>query len=336
MSSNYRVKNSKRLPVFKRALMLITLVEFIAVVILLKKISINLQPRVLGETKVTPINKNQVQIFQDDNLNNYYEPKPNQLMTDNVEWLSNQAQHHINSDTLNEHQDYTLEKTPETFRIIALGDSHTFGQYVDTKDSYPKQLERLFNTQCAAYQNYEIINLGFGGYDIQYSLQRFKLRGIKYQPDLVIWFLKNDDFTELVELFYDRVKEIDEKLSDEEKNQLQKKGNYFYSWEAAYSEFAVKQNFDNIMKQQIVFLNEFLELHSKKTVFVSYNDETKKVTETLSSISRSHNQVYLFKDLNFNDIDRLPDKHPSVLGYKAISENLFDYLVSQNVVSCLK
>ena len=39
-----------------------------------------------------------------------------------------------------------------------------------------------------------MLNLGLYGYDIEYAVERFRVRGQKYDPDLIIWLIKDDDF----------------------------------------------------------------------------------------------------------------------------------------------
>ena len=111
------------------------------------------------------------------------------------------AVYNINSDTFNERFDYEINKDDKTFRIITLGDSFTFGYIVDTKNNWTELLEdKLNQLHCANFDKIEVINLGVVGYDIQYSVERFKLRGKKYNPDLVLWLLKGDDFQEIKEI----------------------------------------------------------------------------------------------------------------------------------------
>jgi len=103
-------------------------------------------------------------------------------------WLGYTPAYTINSDTLNDGSEYQIQKPKDTYRIMTLGDSFTFGFYVNTYDSYPETLERLLNEQ-PCNNKFEVLNLGLPGYDIRQSLERFKRRGSKYNPDLVIWFL---------------------------------------------------------------------------------------------------------------------------------------------------
>src|SRR3990170_4440073 len=46
----------------------------------------------------------------------------------------------------------------------------------------------------------EVINFGVPMYDIEYTIERFLNRGMKYNPNLVIWFVNGWNFNEINEL----------------------------------------------------------------------------------------------------------------------------------------
>lgn len=76
------------------------------------------------------------------------------------------------------------------FRIIALGDSITFGNMLPVEDSYSYQLNKLLNKSIPRY---DVINFGVGGYDILQDVSLLEHRGLIYKPDLaVIGFCLND------------------------------------------------------------------------------------------------------------------------------------------------
>lgn len=97
------------------------------------------------------------------------------------------------------HKGYSLEKPPKTFRIVVLGDSFAFGQGVKRDETFPKQLELMFNKVNAEIK-FEVINLGFCGLntvgEVEILVQRGvnpetwrpdeKYRGLGYKPDLVL------------------------------------------------------------------------------------------------------------------------------------------------------
>ena len=81
------------------------------------------------------------------------------------------------------------EKPPGTYRILALGDSWTFGFRMKEPDAYPRQLERLLRADAAARgdsRRIEVINTGVVGYSTDQEAAFLAKEGWKYQPDLVL------------------------------------------------------------------------------------------------------------------------------------------------------
>lgn len=81
-------------------------------------------------------------------------------------------------------------KRSDLFRIIALGDSLTYGYGIAEQDAYPKVLERLLNDTFRI----EVLNLGVAGAqsgNIRNTLRR-KLPAL--QPDLVLYGVCLNDF----------------------------------------------------------------------------------------------------------------------------------------------
>ncbi|SVD20911.1 uncharacterized protein METZ01_LOCUS373765, partial [marine metagenome] len=79
-------------------------------------------------------------------------------------------------------------------RILALGDSFTFGFGVEGHEAYPKRLEGLLNE---ARRDYEVINAGFPGYGTLQELRYLEEEGLALSPDVVlIGFFEFNDFTD--------------------------------------------------------------------------------------------------------------------------------------------
>lgn len=105
----------------------------------------------------------------------------------------------INSYGLRDHE-YTISKPDETYRILVLGDSMTFGWGTSAENTYPKVLEKLLNQFSRSASNpwnmaskYEVINAGVGNYNTVQEVTYFKDRGIHLQPDMVLLgFYLND------------------------------------------------------------------------------------------------------------------------------------------------
>ncbi len=87
---------------------------------------------------------------------------------------------------------HPLRKPEGVFRIVALGDSVTFGYGVEEQASYPKQLEAVFARRSAS-PRIEVLNFGVGGYNAYNEAEQFADLGPAYEPDLVmVQFSIND------------------------------------------------------------------------------------------------------------------------------------------------
>jgi hypothetical protein len=105
-------------------------------------------------------------------------------------------------------REYSVEKPNNTFRIIVLGDSFTFGVSVRSEDTYPKVLEQILNQNTS--KSYEVLNFGVRGFNMLEKIEFFKEKGIKFNPDLVIVQYTDDDFFNST-----RLREIQEELFHE-------------------------------------------------------------------------------------------------------------------------
>ena len=70
----------------------------------------------------------------------------------------------INSYGFRDHE-FSVKKPEDVCRIVALGDSLTFGQGVPLASTYPKQLERLLNEKMGGGPRFEVLNAGVQGYN---------------------------------------------------------------------------------------------------------------------------------------------------------------------------
>lgn len=80
-------------------------------------------------------------------------------------------------------REYSLKKPAGTKRILVLGDSITFGNFLPLDATYPKRLE----ASCRlAGRRVEVLNLGVGGYDTLQEVAFLERRGLVCEPDLVV------------------------------------------------------------------------------------------------------------------------------------------------------
>ena len=96
-------------------------------------------------------------------------------------------------------REISVQKSAGTFRILALGDSTTFGWGVPFGQTYAKILEKSLNENPPSpkWSQYEVINTGIGNYNTAQEVALFKERGLPLNPDLVIigWYINDAEPT---------------------------------------------------------------------------------------------------------------------------------------------
>ncbi len=85
-------------------------------------------------------------------------------------------------------------KAAGTLRILALGDSVTFGFGVDQVDSFPHQLELLLNGAFAQAKTVEVINAGINGFNLADEARYLPFLVRRYEPNIVIWTVIANDY----------------------------------------------------------------------------------------------------------------------------------------------
>jgi hypothetical protein len=90
-------------------------------------------------------------------------------------------EYRINSKGLRD-EETSYEKPENTFRIVLIGDSFTFG--------YGIPIEQHFSTLLGGYfANVEVINMGIDGFGVDQELLFLQIEGFKYEPDLVLAYV---------------------------------------------------------------------------------------------------------------------------------------------------
>jgi hypothetical protein len=98
----------------------------------------------------------------------------------------------INSLGLRDDREYPMAKGPQTFRILVLGDSVTFGHGSVQEHTYPRLLERLLRA-AHPQTDWQVWNAAVPGYNTSQELAQLLQLGPVARPDLVIvGFFEND------------------------------------------------------------------------------------------------------------------------------------------------
>lgn len=295
------------------------------------------QKNSLGVSSLNPINKKTIDFKPSKELKYFYEPSPNIIEKVN-EWFPYKGAYTINSDSLNERFDYSVEKPQDTYRIITLGDSFTYGLYVNTKDNWSEKLEDMLNNQlkCSNIKKFEVINLGVHGYDTQYEVERFIRRGTKYSPDLVIWFfvdLKrlNEKLRPLDFYYYNQLNKTGEF------KRLIKKGIYYRSWSLAYQQVIKELGKDKIYEYQNRQLEEFNKIYKGPLLALatSWIISQPKEYNLLNNFSTIRpNTYFLKKSIQYSEFPN--DHHPNKQGHRTIAQTVFNYLSQNKIINCIE
>ncbi len=86
-----------------------------------------------------------------------------------------------------------LQKTPNLFRILCVGDSVTFGTGVSNEDTFPNVLERMLQKHAHPGVKVDVINMGISAYSARNIRGQMEEYLAKLQPDVVVYvFVEND------------------------------------------------------------------------------------------------------------------------------------------------
>ncbi len=110
--------------------------------------------------------------------------------------MANNAILSTNSRGLRGARDHNAIKTAGTIRIVAIGDSFTFGEEVSDDSTFPSQIETLMPET-------EVLNMGVGGYGHDQMALYLEREGVGYAPDAVVLGFVADDMRRNVLRFRD-------------------------------------------------------------------------------------------------------------------------------------
>jgi hypothetical protein len=87
----------------------------------------------------------------------------------------------------------TREKPPGMYRILALGDSFTFGMSASNAEAYPTRLELCLQA-AGLWPQVQVANAGFQGFSQDGAYVFYQQLGRQYDPDLILLnvFVQND------------------------------------------------------------------------------------------------------------------------------------------------
>jgi hypothetical protein len=90
---------------------------------------------------------------------------------------------------------HTPAKSPGVLRVLAIGDSYTYGAEVNAEQTYSEQLEKLLPGS-------EVINMGVSAYGIDQAVIKYLKYGRAYHPDLIVFGIFGPDYARTTLTFY--------------------------------------------------------------------------------------------------------------------------------------
>lgn len=87
---------------------------------------------------------------------------------------------------------FAVERAPDTYRIVCVGDSFTFGMGVRQEESWPAQLAAAMEPP-PGYARVEVINAGVPGYNLKQDCRHVETKLLAFQPNLILIGLVEND-----------------------------------------------------------------------------------------------------------------------------------------------
>jgi hypothetical protein len=288
-----------------------------------------------GAVSVSPINRDNYSLASDSVFQYYWTYEPS-VTEDNVRyWDGTSARYTYNQDGLNERLNYDIDRTDGVYRIITLGDSFTFGHYVDTKDNWTEILEEMLNKEnvCTKLNKFEVINLGMPGFDVPYIVKRFHDLGIKYRPDMIIWFESGSGFTRNNELMEPYIQECLANLATPS-SQLVAGKEQVKCWDNALEYMFDENNLERVKKDNREWKRTFFNIRgSTPVVFATFSFIPQVDKNSLENQAMGQDNVFFLHSIS--DINMahgvFPDGHPNQKGHGTIASDIYNYLVTNKI-----
>jgi len=103
-----------------------------------------------------------------------------------------------NSNGLREDEEHEFEKDRGTYRIAVVGDSLTFGMFIEQNETFGHRLELLLN-ENVRNRKFETLNFGVPGYNTNQELEVIQNKALAYDPDMILLLFSPNDFTNVSE-----------------------------------------------------------------------------------------------------------------------------------------
>lgn len=264
------------------------------------------------------------------------------------------AVYRYNEEGLREDENFSKEKPDDVIRIGFFGDSFIWGQYVNNSQLWTERLERRLN-RLDCEKEVQVINFGVNAYDAPYSVEFYRQVGQEYDLDYKFFVMKDDEIMEAMEILKVTLNETMSKYR--KKHDLKKNPSPYHTEEIYYEALDEAMNkyrakIDNYDKEELLQQQVYTPFNSLDE---AVEDDSSVVIFT-SLISEKHNKVFReqadkhgFRFISMNrmgddygydglwgqfSFPEQNDVHPNEKGHRFISDFLYTYVVSNNLVKC--
>jgi lysophospholipase L1-like esterase len=259
--------------------------------------------------------------------------------------IPNSGKGHV---VVNEHgyigQSFPPERSPNTYRILGLGDSVTM-YYGAEKKNYLSAMSEEFE-KAGTQPKVEVLNFGVAGYDTPAEVRRLEVKGLAYKPDLVVvGYVLNDAiaFPFVISSVFGKP------IASEEEGESPGVLDFVQSAMAAAQ--SKKQDFfdkvwsSDLWKGSVMALNQLDQLSKANgfkvvvvvfPMFIKFDPyQLQPVHDAIRVQALRHNFGFLDLALTFGalgDVKAYADArgkdtiHPNVKGHKVAGDALFAYL----------
>lgn len=277
-----------------------------------------------------------------EDLKAFFEPQPDTVNLETPSWLGYQNKQTYNSDGLNERFDYAVEKQDNTVRIITVGDSFTHGDMIPTPQNWTELLEDSLNQPTINFcgkPKVEVINLGVSGYDVQYIARRYSKLGVKYHPDIIVWFESGSGFERFNDLTQLEISDCQKSQMTPSTTETEKEKLYFTCWKTVTDRVAAEYTSEQLREIIASGYREFFEAaRDIPVLIISY-------VEPKPEHSKAMLERYLKGQVNARFLPIMPhlrpeitlhDGHPSIQGHKEMEQIIRQQLLQLQPKICPK
>ena len=241
--------------------------------------------------------------------------------------------------------EFSMGKPNNTFRIIALGDSFTEGEFVAMNSTWPKQLEKKLN-QLNTSTKFEVFNFGISGAGTLEEVKIFEEKGLKYKPGMVILAFNGHDWQdslwirnrseELKKDFENGKLRIPEKIQNKSREIgiSEKDTISVFAWFTAQSELWAKWNqerpevWQSNVEKPLLHLIDLCKSENAKLIIICWDIEDYQLELLKNFLNNNNIQVEDFsQSLSFIQKLRVPDGHLSELGYDIVSNKTLEIVL---------